>query len=150
GYDVNSRLLDRISRDNFGQSEYVRPDEDIEAHVSKVYGRISSPVMTDVAVNFEFDGVKPEDGPPVTRIYPKTVNDLFEAQQLVLVGRYRKTGAAKVTIKGSVAGNSQQNDFPANFIAKSSDESYGFVEKLWAMRRIGEIIDELDLSGRNE
>ena len=35
GYDVNSRLLDKLARENFGQSEYVRPDEDIEAHVSQ-------------------------------------------------------------------------------------------------------------------
>ncbi len=150
GYDVNSRLLDRLSRDNFGQSEYVRPDEDIEAHVSKVYNRISSPVLTDVAVNFEFDGIKPEEGPPVTRVYPKSMYDLFEGEQLVLVGRYRKSGAAKVTVKGHVAGQTQQYDFPANFIQKSLDESYGFVEKLWAMRRIGEIIDDIDLNGRNE
>ena len=40
GYDVNSRLLDRLSRENFGQSEYVRPDENIEAHVSRLYNKI--------------------------------------------------------------------------------------------------------------
>jgi Ca-activated chloride channel family protein len=106
--------------------------------------------MTDVAVNFEFDGLKPEDGPPVTRVYPKNVYDLFEGEQLVLVGRYRKAGAAKVTVKGSVAGQNQQYDFPANFVAKSNDDSYGFVEKLWAMRRIGEIIDDIDLNGKND
>ncbi len=33
GYDVNSRLLDRLSGGNSGTSEYVRPDEDIESHV---------------------------------------------------------------------------------------------------------------------
>ena len=33
---------------------------------------------------------------------------------------------------------------------KSTDESNGFVEKLWAVRRIGEIIDELDLNGQNQ
>lgn len=149
GYDVNSRLLDRISRDGFGLSEYVRPDEDIEAHVSTVYGNISAPVLTDVAVNFELDGLKPEDGPPVNRIYPQGNFDLFEGQQLVVVGRYRKPGAAKIVIKGHVSGAEQKFDFPANLIEKSGDESYAFVEKLWAMRRIGEIIDQLDLSGQN-
>ena len=149
GYDVNSRLLDRISRDGFGLSEYVRPDEDIEAHVSTVYGNISAPVLTDVTVNFELDGLKPEDGPPVNRIYPKGNFDLFEGQQLVVVGRYRKPGAAKVVIKGRVSGTEQKYDFGANLIDKSHDESYAFVEKLWAMRRIGEIIDQLDLSGQN-
>ena len=149
GYDVNSRLLDKISRDGFGLSEYVRPDEDIEAHVSTVYGNISAPVLTDVAVNFELDGLKPEDGPPVNRIYPKGNFDLFEGQQLVVVGRYKKPGAAKVVIKGRVGVSEQKFDFPANLIEKSHDESYAFVEKLWAMRRIGEIIDQLDLSGQN-
>jgi Ca-activated chloride channel family protein len=150
GYDVNSRLLDRISRDGFGLSEYVRPDEDIEAHVSSVYSNISSPVLTDVAVDFQLDVLKPEDGPAVNRVYPKGNFDLFEGQQLVVVGRYRKPGAAKVVIKGRVAGQEQKFDFPATLIEKSGDESYAFVEKLWAMRRIGEIIDQLDLAGKND
>ena len=102
GYDVNSRLLDRISRDGYGLSEYVRPDEDIESHVSTVYSNISSPVLSDVAVTFDLDGLKPEDGPAVNRVYPKANFDLFEGQQLVVVGRYKKTGAAKVVIKGRV------------------------------------------------
>ena len=146
---MNSRLLDRISRDGFGLSEYVRPDEDLEAHVSTVYSNISAPVLTDVTVNFELDGLKPEDGPPVNRNYPNGNFDLFEGQQLVVVGRYKKPGAAKVIIKGHVSGAEHKYDFGANLIDKSHDESYAFVEKLWAMRRIGEIIDQLDLSGQN-
>ncbi len=34
GYDVNSRLLDKLARENFGLSEYVRPNENIERSVS--------------------------------------------------------------------------------------------------------------------
>lgn len=150
GYDVNSRLLDRISRDGFGLSEYVRPDEDIEAHVSTVYANISSPVLSDVAVTFDLDGLKPEEGPAVNRVYPKGNFDLFEGQQLVVVGRYKKPGAAKVVIKGRVGGQEQKFDFPANLTEKSGDESYAFVEKLWALRRIGEIIDQIDLAGKND
>ena len=40
GYDVNSRLLDKLARANFGLSEYVRPNEDIEASVSALYRKI--------------------------------------------------------------------------------------------------------------
>ena len=150
GYDVNSRLLDRISRDGFGLSEYVRPDEDIEAHVSTVYANISSPVLSDVTVTFDLDGLKPEDGPAVNRVYPKANFDLFEGQQLVVAGRYKKPGAAKVVIKGRISGQEQKFDFPANLIEKSGDESYAFVEKLWALRRSGEIIDQIDLAGKND
>jgi len=148
GYDVNSRLLDRLSRDNFGQSEYVRPDENIEAHVSRVQNKFAAPVMTSVKVNVDIEGAS-ESG-AVSRVYPKEVNDLFAGEQLVLVGRYKKHGGAKVTITGKVGGKEQKFDFPATFSEKSSDQSHAFVEKLWAMRRIGEIIDEIDLKGKND
>jgi len=151
GYDVNSRLLDRIARENFGLSEYVRPDEDIEAHVAKVYNRIGSPVMTDVSVKFEFDSpTRPEEGTATNRVYPKQVVDLFEGEQLLLVGRYQKSGAAKVVIEGRIGSANQRFDFPSEFTAKSGDASYAFVEKLWATRRIGEIIDQIDLHGKND
>ncbi|MHB1033290.1 MAG: VIT domain-containing protein [Pirellulales bacterium] len=150
GYDVNARLLDRLSQVNRGQTEYVRPEEDIEAQVSRLYSKISSPVMTDVAAKFEFDQVRAEEGQPINRLFPKESFDLFEGEQLVLVGRYRKAGPVKVTITGNVSGQQQKFDFPAELVGRSGDESYGFVEKLWAMRRIGDIIDEMDLKGKND
>jgi Ca-activated chloride channel family protein len=150
GYDVNSRLLDRMARENFGQCEYVRPNENIEAQVARLYSKISSPVMTDAAVKFEFDAVKVEEGDPIQRMYPKQIHDLFEGEQVVLVGRYKKTGVAKVSIAGRVAGVEQKFAFPVDLVKKSNDQTYAFVEKLWAMRRIGEIIDELDLKGKND
>jgi Ca-activated chloride channel homolog len=150
GYDVNSRLLDRIARDNHGQSEFVRPDEDIEAHVARVQSRFTAPVMTDVSVEIDVEGSASGSGEPVSRIYPKEVHDLFGGEQLVLVGRYKRHGDAKVTITGKVGDKQQKFDFPGKLVEKSPDQSLAFVEKLWAMRRIGEIIDEIDLKGKND
>ncbi len=150
GYDVNSRLLDKLARENSGQSEYVRPDENIEDRVSRLYNKIEAPVMTDVAIKFSLDELPAEAGEPVNRLYPKKVYDLFEGDQLVLVGRYKRAGVAKAVVTGSVGGKNQSFDFPAELTAKSNDETYAFVEKLWALRRVGEIIDELDLKGKND
>jgi Ca-activated chloride channel family protein len=150
GYDLNSRLLDKLVRENFGQSEFVRPNEDIEERISKLYGRIESPVLTGVRLQFTLDELKPEEGSPVNRIYPKNEIDLFAGEQLVLVGRYKKPGVAKVIVEGKVGGTEQKLDFPATFVEKSNDDSFGFIEKLWAVRRVGEILDELDLKGKND
>ncbi len=150
GYDVNSRLLDKLVRENFGQSEYVRPNEDIEERVSKLYNRIESPVVTGVQLDFALDDMKREEGSPVNRLYPKGSFDLFAGEQLVVVGRYKKAGAAKIVVEGSVGEDRQKFDFPATLVEKSNDESLAFVEKLWAVRRVGEILDELDLHGKNE
>jgi len=150
GYDVNSRLLDKLARGNFGQSEYVRPDENIESQISRLYNRIESPVLTNVRLQFVFDEIAPAEGNPINRVYPSESFDLFAGEQLVLVGRYRKAGAAKVAVEGMVGERRQAFDFPAALVDKSHDESFAFIEKLWAVRRIGEIIDELDLKGQNE
>jgi len=150
GFDVNSRLLDKLVRANFGESEYVRPDEDIEDRVSQLYRRIESPVMSNVQIAFEFDGLEPEEGNPISRMYPREVYDLFEGKQMIVVGRYRKPGTVKIRISGDVAGKKQSFDFVAELTEHSDDSGYVFVEKLWASRRIGEIIDEIDLKGQNE
>ena len=150
GYDVNSRLLDRLVAANFGQSEYVRPDEDIEAAVSNLYRRVGTPVLTDVQLAFDVEGAQVSDGPIVTRTYPNGVFDLFAGDQAVIVGRYSKPGAAKVTLGGTVEGQQQVYDFPAELVASSPDDTNAFIAKLWAARRVGEIIDQIDLHGRND
>jgi Ca-activated chloride channel family protein len=150
GFDLNSRLLDKIVRDNHGQSEFVRPNEDIEDRVSRLYRRIEAPVMTDVKIEFSMDEHKPEAGSLTSRVYPKGTLDLFAGEQLVLVGRYKTPGSAKVVVSGAVGGKPQKFDFPAKLVDRSNDETNGFIEKLWAVRRVGEILEELDLRGKND
>lgn len=149
GYDVNSRLLDKLARANFGQSDYVRPDEDIEASVSRLYNRIGTPVLTDVELAFDVEGAT-NSAPTVNRIYPKGQFDLFAGDQTVIVGRYHHVGTAKVKLSGAVGGKEQSFDFPAELVKSSDDDTNSFVAKLWATRRVGELIDEIDLKGHNE
>src|SRR3954463_237959 len=149
GYDVNSRLLDKLARANFGLRQYVRPNENIEATVSALYRKIGAPVMTGVNLTVDVEGAS-GGTQPVNRLYPKGEFDLFAGDQLVLVGRYHSTGKAKVKLKGKIGDEEKTFDFPADFSEKSDDDTNAFVAKLWATRRVGDIIDELDLKGRNE
>jgi len=142
GYDVNARLLDRISGGNGGASEYVKPDEDIEAHVSRFYAKVTSPALTDIRI--EFSGVD------LNRTYPRDIPDLFEGGQLVWVGRYRHSSSTKVRITGKVAGDRQSAEFPADLAEPGRGSRYDFVEKVWAIRRVGDIIDQIDLHGQNK
>ncbi len=150
GYDVNSRLLDKLSRACFGQSQFVRPNEDIETHVAQLYRRIGAPALVKMAIKWNLENFSTEKGSPVSRVYPKGDFDLFAGDQLVLVGRYKQSGSAKVTISGSIDGQQASYDFPATLVRHSKDDSQAFVEKLWALRRVGEIIDEIDLHGKNQ
>ncbi|HEY3836429.1 MAG TPA: VIT domain-containing protein, partial [Bryobacteraceae bacterium] len=144
GFDVNGRLLDRLARELRGQSVFVRPNENIEAPVSSLFAKVGSPAMTNVAVDIQLDGGA------ASRIYPRQMPDLFRGDELVLVGRYRKGGAASIRLTGLAGGRKQDFKFQATFADSSHDDANGFVARLWAMRRIGEIIDDLDLHGRNQ
>ena len=141
GFDVNARLLDRLSGGNGGTSEYVRPDEDLEAHVGAFYSKMTRPALASPQVSMA--------GSDVNRTYPRDLPDLFEGGQLVWVGRYQKSGPSTIKISGKVGGEARSFEFPADLAGPGSGAGSGrdFVEKLWAVRRVGFIIDQVDLNG---
>ena len=94
-----------------------------------LYNRIGSPVMTDLKVEFKFDGAKPEQGPAVTRTYPADAHDLFAGEQLVVVGRYKQFGAGKVFISGKVGAEERKFDFPVNL----NEVTHAFFERTAAL-----------------
>ena len=135
--------------ENHGQSEYVRPNEDIEDRVSRLYQSIESPVMTGVQLEFALRRRKPEEGSPSTASIPRTRSTCSPASNWWSWAATR----SPATRRWSSAARSwpaAEFDFPARLVEKSPDETYGFIEKLWAVRRVGEIIDEMDLQGKNE
>ncbi len=142
GYDVNARLLDRLSGGNGGTSEYVKPDQDLEASVGRFYAKMSSPALSGLGVSFA--------GTDVNRTYPRDLPDLFDGGQLVWVGRYRQPGRTTIRIEGKVGTEKRSHEFTAELAAVGSDRRMDFVEKLWAIRRVGFIIDQIDLHGKNQ
>ena len=84
GYDVNTTLLDTIAVNHRGASGYVRPEEAIDEKVSAFYAKVSTPLLSDIEI--DFGGIDVED------IYPYPLPDLFAGTQLVVVGRYAEAG----------------------------------------------------------
>ncbi len=154
GYDVNVRLLDSLTRDNGGLSEYVKPNEPIEAKVAALYKKIKNPVMTGLA--FSIPGVKTYD------TYPREIGDLFEGDQIVLAGRYsaadaaqlptREAGAgqAQLVITGTYEGEHRSFEYPVTISANMHRLGFDFVEKIWATRRVGFLMDQIQLNGESE
>ncbi|MCK7511876.1 MAG: succinylglutamate desuccinylase/aspartoacylase family protein [Desulfobacterales bacterium] len=68
------------------------PTEDLEVALSSFYEKISSPLLSDVAV--EFSGIE------TSQVYPRVLPDLFKGSQLVLVGRYKGDGPVSVALTG--------------------------------------------------
>jgi Ca-activated chloride channel family protein len=141
GYDVNVRLLDRLVGDNRGVSSYVKERESLEPRISALYNKLKNPIMTDLGISFRGIGTK--------MTYPQTVPDLFEGDQILLVGRYSGSGSATFDVSGTYAGKQQSFHYSADFARTSDKFGYAFLEQLWAVRRIGFLLDQIQLNGRS-
>jgi Ca-activated chloride channel family protein len=121
----------------------VRPSERIDEEVQSLYSKISAPVLTDLTLTM--------DGVVVDSVYPQVpLPDLFAGTQLTIVGRYR--GSAdnlNIVLSGMVG------DQPQTFTYEGMDfrELAGgepFVARLWATRRIGDLLNSIRLQGENQ
>ncbi len=139
GYDVNAVFLDRLANENSGASIYVRPKESVEAKISDLFTMLSEPVLTDVQIAFE--GVRVRD------VYPRQVPDLFKGAEVVLAGAYAESGEATVKLTGKVNGREQTFTFAIEFPERETQ--HDFVPRIWAARKIGYLLDELAVKGRN-
>jgi len=105
GYDVNTYLLDRLTDRARGVTEYIRPGGDIEQIVGALATKISSPVLTDLALRG--DGIEFYD------LQPERLPDLFAGDELVVFGRYRGAGSAERTVTVTGRRNGHEEHFSA-------------------------------------
>jgi Ca-activated chloride channel family protein len=140
GYDVNTHLLDRLAADNGGSVTYVQPGENLEAVLTGFYERVAYPVLTDVRV--EFEGLAVDD------VYPQALPDLFQGSSLLLSGRYR-AAASGVTVRVRGRAGDQERVYVYHFDLDQAGD-YDFVPRLWATRRVGELLDRVRVEGENE
>ncbi|MDX1612729.1 MAG: VIT domain-containing protein [Candidatus Promineifilaceae bacterium] len=139
GNDVDTFLLDSLARDHGGATTYVRPFQEIDEAVSAFYGKISTPVLADIELDF--------DEIIVEQVYPQQLPDLFAGSQLILAGRYRSGGPATVTLSGEV--NGRQQSFVYDDQTFSTGGGQSFIARLWATRAIGHLLTQIRLQGED-
>jgi len=139
GYDVNTFLLDKLAETNRGDREYVKPDESIEAKVSSLYSKVSTPILSDIKIAFSF---KADD------VYPRRLPDLFRGSKILIFGRYNQHGDHTVTLTGKLLGKQKSYTYKINLPQTSEDNN--FIPRLWAKRKIGWMLDRYRLGNLNE
>ena len=146
GDDVNTILLDKMARDHRGASAYVRPGQSIDEEVSAFYAKVSTPLLSDL--NIDFGRVHVED------TYPYPLPDLFAGTQIVMVGRYRLEDEGEralyttVTLRGTV--NGQQQTFEYGDVRLHLDGGDPFIPRLWATRKVGYLLNQIRLHGESK
>jgi Ca-activated chloride channel family protein len=147
GNDINTHLLDKITEETRAFRSYISPEEDIEIKVSNFYSKVQSPIMTDIKLNFG-TGIR------VSKTYPIHLPDLFKGSSITLLGRYRGHGDADIVLTGRVRDRKTKIDFalPRGFkSARDSEaETNDFIAPLWAARRVGYLLDQIRLHGKDK
>jgi len=135
GEEVNVKLLDRLADENHGLSDYISKDERIDEKVGAFYTKIASPVLSDLKMQVK--GMEMHD------VFPKELPDLFRGMQLVVTGRYHGNGAKAIEVTGRLLDKEWKMTYEGKFA--ENDESKDFVPRVWAMRKIGELLTHISL-----
>lgn len=144
GYDVNTRLLDKLAAENSGVADYIEPKEDLEVKVSNFFTKVNSPVLTDL--NLDFGAVQTD------MVYPRTISDLFKGTQLTLVGRYKNDGDVRnavLRLTGKTGEETRSFDYNDLDFPQRAD-SNDFLPRLWATRRVGWLVEQIRANGENK
>ena len=141
GYDVNTTLLDRLGSENAGVSDYIQPKEDLEVKVSNFFARVSSPVLSDLELDW--------GGVDTDLTYPRRLTDVFKGGQIALIGRYKNNSDLNniiLTLRGKNGKETRSYNFSdLDFPLRS--EQNDFLPRLWASRRVGWLIEQIRSNG---
>jgi len=144
GYDVNAPLLGHLAENSRATSTYVLPNENVEAKISQVFRRLEGPILAGPSLT-----VLDAQGQPTTRrvsdLVPGTLPDLFEGDQLVLLGKYREEQPLRLRLNGLFRG--KPREFKLDFQLDKATTKNNFVPRLWASRKIAALVDEIRQAG---
>ncbi len=144
GYDVNTRLLDKLAAENAGNADYIEPKEDLEIKVSNFFTKVNSPVLTDLQL--DFGSVRTD------LMYPRQLSDIFKGSQMTIIGRYKNDNDLRdvaLRLKGTTGKETRTFTYSAlDFPLRS--ENNEFLPRLWAARRVGWLVEQIRSNGENK
>jgi Ca-activated chloride channel family protein len=140
GYDLNAVLLDGLAQLSRARSFFVLPGENVEVAVTNVFKNLTGPVFADGTLRV-LSATGSEAVGRTQDILPVVLPDLFEGDRLVLLGRY--IGAEPLTFEFSGNFLGKPRTFAHTFAFDRPDKDNGFIPRLWASRKIAELIDAI-------
>src|SRR5580704_14776609 len=134
GTDVNKPLLAKLAAEKRGRFVYIEEARAIEPEVARLGAAIAHPLLVDVSVSVE--------GVEATRIYPRTLPDLFAEDELRVSGRFHGAGPVKFVIRGKLEGK------PVAYTrVVDPARSHPWPAPLWAQARVDHLLEQIQLDG---
>ena len=136
GTGVNRALLSRLAATKRGTFTYIDQASAVEREVGHLYAQIASPLLVDVSLEI--------DGGVASRLYPRSLPDVFVDDELLVSGRLRGDGPVSFTVRGNVGGEPIAMRAAA-IVRDRHDEPW--VGRRWAIARVDHLLEDIELEG---
>jgi Ca-activated chloride channel family protein len=139
GMHKDVAFLERIAAFTKGASFNDQGKEDFESLLNRVFSTVSPPRMSEIQL--ELPDISPEE------VDPDPIPDLIGEENIVLLGRYSTKGdvSSKIKLKAKVQGRIKTVSKAVVFPETSARNT--FLPGLWAMRRIGGLLQKERIRG---
>jgi len=140
GLDVNAALLQGLAELSRARAEFILPGESVEEKVGRVFASLNGPILSDGQLRvLNLDG--DEAVGRTWDVIPMVLPDLYEGDKLTILGRYVGVEPMVFEVSGHFVGQDRTYEFL--FEPAAADRQYAFVPRLWASRKIAEMIYEI-------
>ncbi len=144
GHDANAPLLDKLADLGRGRARHLPPGADIEVAVAELVKALGRPVLASPGIAADAGRVLDQQ--------PRRLRDAFAGEQILVTGRYAGRAPYRIALTGTLADGARWERSVA-FDPATADPCAGWVARLWAQRRIAELVDlarELGADGRSD
>ena len=129
GEDTGAMFLAQATRRLSGAVHQINPGDDVASRVFEMVADLYRPTLTGLEVSLE--------GVDVHHVYPRTLPSLTAGSEVVVVGRYDKTGAGAIVLTGRVGERNFSRRYPVKLAAASADQqANGFIPRFWARHHL--------------
>ncbi len=143
GHDANAPLLDKLAEIGRGRARHLPPGADIEVAVGELIKALGRPVLASPEIAADAGRVLDQQ--------PRRLRDAFAGEQILVTGRYAGRAPCRIALTGALADGARW-ERSITFDPATADPCAGWVARLWAQRRIAELVDqarELGADGRS-
>lgn len=141
GVDVNTPLLEKLAYESRATATFILPREDVELKVAGVFQRLRGPLLADPVLSIGEESERRR----VREVIPARLPDVFEGDQLVVLGQYVGEQPLEFRLKGNYRG--ARREFAFRLPLDRASTRNGFVPRLWAGRKIGLLVDAIREQG---
>lgn len=141
GADTNLRLLGELARASRGYFDWTRETDDLSFKLKSFVGKVGRDPI---------DSLKLQNAGETNlyQVYPDYDATAYDGARLSVVGRYKRPGAASLTLTGNESGKpirlTQQVTLPER------DDSHSHVPRMWARARVDALLRQIALNGESK